>query len=70
MRREARERDPVPENRIHNEAIADANGPEERVMGWHDGQSARRLPAANLPHFCALSYNSLLTIRLTLRPYM
>jgi len=28
-------RDPVRENRIHNEAIADANGPEEQVMGWH-----------------------------------
>ena len=23
------------DNRIHNEAIADANGPEEQVMGWH-----------------------------------
>jgi hypothetical protein len=28
-------RDPVREERIHNEAIADANGPEEQVMGWH-----------------------------------
>ena len=28
-------RDPVREDRIHNEAIADANGPEEQVMGWH-----------------------------------
>jgi Calcium binding len=28
-------RDPVRENRIHNEAIADANGPEEQVMGWY-----------------------------------
>ena len=28
-------RDPVRENRIHNEAIADANGPEEQAMGWH-----------------------------------
>ncbi len=27
--------DPVRENRIHNEAIADANGPEEQVMGWY-----------------------------------
>jgi len=27
--------DPVREDRIHNEAIADANGPEEQVMGWH-----------------------------------
>jgi hypothetical protein len=26
-------KDPVRENRIHNEAIADANGPEEQVMG-------------------------------------
>ncbi|MGH9719429.1 MAG: calcium-binding protein, partial [Bryobacteraceae bacterium] len=28
-------RDPVREDRIHNEAIADANGPEEQVLGWH-----------------------------------
>lgn len=28
-------RDPVREDRIHNEAIADANGPEEQIMGWH-----------------------------------
>lgn len=28
-------RDPVREDRIHTEAIADANGPEEQVMGWH-----------------------------------
>jgi len=28
-------KDPVRENRIHNEAIADANGPEEQVMGWY-----------------------------------
>lgn len=28
-------RDPVREDRIHNEAIADANGPEEQAMGWH-----------------------------------
>ena len=28
-------KDPVREDRIHNEAIADANGPEEQVMGWH-----------------------------------
>ena len=27
-------RDPVREDRIHNEAIADANGPEEQAMGW------------------------------------
>ena len=27
--------DPVREDRIHNEAIADANGPEEQVMSWH-----------------------------------
>jgi hypothetical protein len=27
--------DPIREDRIHNEAIADANGPEEQVMGWH-----------------------------------
>jgi hypothetical protein len=29
-------KDPVREDRIHNEAIADANGPEEQVMGWCD----------------------------------
>ena len=23
------------EDRIHNEAIVDANGPEEQVMGWY-----------------------------------
>ena len=28
-------KDPVREDRIHNEAIADANGPEEQVMGGH-----------------------------------
>jgi hypothetical protein len=28
-------RDPVREDRIHNEAIVDANGPEEQVMGWY-----------------------------------
>jgi hypothetical protein len=28
-------KDQVREDRIHNEAIADANGPEEQVMGWH-----------------------------------
>jgi hypothetical protein len=28
-------KDPVRENRIHFEAIADANGPEEQVMGWY-----------------------------------
>jgi len=28
-------KDPVRENRIHNEAIVDANGPEEQVMGWY-----------------------------------
>jgi hypothetical protein len=27
-------KDPDREERIHNEAIADANGPEEQVMGW------------------------------------
>jgi hypothetical protein len=27
--------DPVREDRIHNEAIVDANGPEEQVMGWY-----------------------------------
>jgi hypothetical protein len=29
------QRDPVREDRIHNEAIVDANGPEEQVMGWY-----------------------------------
>jgi len=28
-------KDPVRENRIHNEVIVDANGPEEQVMGWY-----------------------------------
>ena len=28
-------RDPVREDRIHNEAFVDANGPEEQVMGWY-----------------------------------
>jgi hypothetical protein len=28
-------RGPVREDRIHNETIEDANGPEEQVMGWY-----------------------------------
>jgi hypothetical protein len=28
-------KDPIREDRIHNEAIPDANGPEEQVMGWY-----------------------------------
>jgi len=28
-------KEPVREGRIHDEAIADANGPEEQVMGWY-----------------------------------
>jgi hypothetical protein len=28
-------KDPVREDRIQNEAIVDANGPEEQVMGWY-----------------------------------
>ena len=28
-------KDPVREDRIHNEAIVDANGREEQVMGWY-----------------------------------
>ena len=28
-------KDPVRENRIHNEVIVNANGPEEQVMGWY-----------------------------------
>ena len=28
-------KDPVREDRIHNEAIVDANVPEEQVMGWY-----------------------------------
>ena len=27
--------DPIREGRIHNEAIVDANGPEEQAMGWY-----------------------------------
>src|SRR6202050_5738467 len=30
-----KKKDPVREDRIENEAIADANGPEEQVMGWY-----------------------------------
>jgi len=29
------QKDPVREDRIHNEAIAAANGPEEQAMGWY-----------------------------------
>ncbi|SPE29186.1 conserved hypothetical protein [Candidatus Sulfopaludibacter sp. SbA3] len=28
-------KDPVREDRIHFDAIADANGPEEQAMGWY-----------------------------------
>jgi hypothetical protein len=28
-------RDPIREDRIHNEAIVDAYGPEEQAMGWY-----------------------------------
>jgi hypothetical protein len=28
-------KDPLREDRIHNEAIADANGQEEQIMGWY-----------------------------------
>ncbi len=28
-------KDPVREDRIHNEAIVDAYGPEEQAMGWY-----------------------------------
>jgi hypothetical protein len=28
-------RDPVREDRIHNEAIVDTYGPEEQAMGWY-----------------------------------
>ena len=30
-----RKRDPIREDRIQNEAIVDAYGPEEQAMGWH-----------------------------------
>ena len=30
-----RKRDPVREERIHNEAVVDANGPEEQALGWY-----------------------------------
>ena len=30
-----RKKDPTREDRIHNEAIVDAYGPEERAMGWY-----------------------------------
>lgn len=32
---EETQKDPLREDRIHNEAVADANGPEEQIMGWH-----------------------------------
>jgi hypothetical protein len=28
-------RDPVREERIHNEVVVDAYGPEEQAMGWY-----------------------------------
>jgi hypothetical protein len=28
-------KDPIREDRIHNEAVVDAYGPEERVLGWY-----------------------------------
>jgi hypothetical protein len=28
-------KDPIREDRIHNEAIVDAYGPEERALGWY-----------------------------------
>jgi hypothetical protein len=28
-------KDPIRENRIHNEVIVDAYGPEEQAMGWY-----------------------------------
>jgi hypothetical protein len=30
-----REKDAAREERIHNEAIVDANGPEEQAVGWY-----------------------------------
>jgi len=30
-----RKRDPLREDRIENEVIVDAYGPEEQTMGWH-----------------------------------
>jgi len=30
-----RKKDPIREDRIHNEAIVDAYGPEEQAMGWY-----------------------------------
>ena len=29
------QKDPFREDRIHNEAIVDANGPKEQAMGWY-----------------------------------
>jgi hypothetical protein len=34
MQMKRAEKDPDREDRIHNEAIVDANGPEEQVTGW------------------------------------
>jgi calcium binding protein len=33
MRKPAK--DPIREDRIHNEAIVDAHGPEEKAMSWY-----------------------------------
>jgi hypothetical protein len=30
-----RKKDPIREDRIHNEAIVDAYGPEEQALGWY-----------------------------------
>jgi len=35
MKRPKTREDPVRENRIENEIIVDANGPEEQAMGWY-----------------------------------
>jgi len=38
-------RNSVREDRIHNEAIVDANGPEEQVMGWRASRSGCCAPS-------------------------
>jgi len=46
-------KDPVREDRIHNEAIVDANGPEEQVMGgittWMTKSGSLFQPSASFP---------------------
>ena len=46
-------KDPIREDRIHNEAIVDAYGPEEQAMSWYyyleDKIRSLSRPSASLP---------------------